>query len=485
LVKVKKIIFLILFSVTFNTWANINKLDPQLGLLVLYPQRLEYKQQQSTLKKSADGFYIDAIITFDGDRKALYDNGVKLICVRDNMAIASVPVNRLETIAALPSVYLIESSQPSYPYLDKSTDMIGAVKVREQLGYTGKGVLVGIIDSGIDWQHEDFINEDGTTRIKYLLDMSRPGTIYGSTLYTENDINNALQGMGNVYERDYSGHGTHVAGIAAGDGSTDAYYGTYAGVAPEASLLIVKATRDENSSEFLTSDQIIALHFIDSLATALQMPYVVNLSFGGHSGAHNGTSSMERLIDNIIGVGKPGKAIVTVAGNDRNEDIHAKAEFGNGTYSKEIKFTIDEYNPSPGKGNDRILFDIWYDGDQKIAVTIITPNGKSIGPVNQGEVMDENTEDGAIYIWNGFYEAKNGYLPGFDQEIGSYEIYIDINDENSLTGPTAGTWTLKFAGLEGNVDAWITNTTNNSMNARFEEEKVDYGKISIPRTARN
>ena len=95
MVKVKKYFFLILFSITVNTWAGINKLDPQLGLLVLYPQRLELMQQQSTLKKSADGFYIDAIITFDGNKKALYDNGVKLICIRDNMAIASIPVNRV------------------------------------------------------------------------------------------------------------------------------------------------------------------------------------------------------------------------------------------------------------------------------------------------------------------------------------------------------------------------------------------------------
>ncbi|MBN2410506.1 S8 family serine peptidase [candidate division KSB1 bacterium] len=485
MIKIKIFIFFILLGTAFNTRANINKLDPQLGLLVLYPQRIEFTQLQSTLKKSVDGYYIDVIITFDRNSEELYNSGVKIKCIHDNIAVASVPVNRLEKIAALPSVYLVESSKPSYPNLDISTNFTGAVKVREQFGYTGKGVLIGIIDSGIDWQHESFINTDGTTRIKYLLDMSMPGPVYGSTLYTENDINNALQGMGYVEERDYSGHGTHVAGIAAGDGSTDVNYGTYAGVAPDAGLVIVKATRDEFSSEFQTADQIIALHFIDSVATALHMPYVVNLSFGGHSGAHNGTSSVERIIDNIVGPGKPGKAVVTVAGNDRQNDVHAQAEFGNGTYSKEISFIINEYYPIPGSGNDRVIFDIWYDGNQKIDVTVITPGGLKIGPVNQGEVLDNNTNEGAVYVWNGFYETKNGYLPGFDQEIGNYEIYIDINDKNSLNTPRSGTWRIKFSGPEGNVDAWITNVLNDAMNARFVEGNVDFGKISVPGTAHN
>ena len=483
--KVHKLIIFLLFSIVLNAWANINKLDPQLGLLVIYPQRLEFTQQQNALQKTADGYVIDVIITFDGNRQELSDNGAKLRCVHENIAIASVPVDRLEVIAASPSVYLVESSQPSYPYLDKSTESIGAVKVREQFGYTGKGVLIGIIDSGIDWQHEDFIREDGTTRIKYLLDMSKPGPIYGSTLYTENDINNSLQGTGIVQAKDYSGHGTHVAGIAAGDGSTNAGYGTYAGVAPDADLLVVKATRDEISSEFQTADQIIALHFIDSVATVLQMPFVVNLSFGGHSGAHNGTSPVERTIDSIVGPGKPGKAVVTVAGNDREREIHAQAVFGNGTSSKEISFRINDYFPTPGSGNDRVLFDIWYDGDQKINVSVFTPGGIKIGPVNQGEVLDKDTEEGAVYVWNGFYEASNSYLPGFDHEIGSYEIYIDINDKNPLNTPQAGTWTLKFSGTEGQVDAWITNVLNESMDARFIEGKVDFGKISVPGTARN
>ncbi|HPG40715.1 MAG TPA: S8 family serine peptidase [bacterium] len=479
------IVLLLLTSAGLYAVEGINKLDPQLGLLVTYPQRLDFLQPDNSLQKTARGAQVRAIVTFQGDVHELQAYGVKIECIYKNLAVVTIPVAGLDKVAGLPQVIRITASRPDYACLDVSAARIGAVKVREQFGYTGKGVLIGIIDSGIDWENEDFIDAAGKTRIKYLLDMSDPGNVYGGTMYTEDDINNALNGNGFVYERDYSGHGTHVAGIAAGDGSADGTFGAYAGVAPEAGLIIIKATRDEMSQEFQTADQIIALKIVDSLATVLNMPCVINMSFGGHSGAHNGTSDVELAIDQVVGPGKSGKAVVTVAGNDGGNNIHARAQFSNGITYKDVTFTINEYMPKPGAGNDRVLFNIWYQSNQKVGITITTPSGKRIGPVMQGEVTEENTDEGTVYVWNGFYEAVGGYLPGYNKEIGNYEIYVDINDANALKPPVAGTWKMKFSGQAGDVDAWITGVTNASMKAAFVEGNVNDGKISIPGTARN
>ncbi len=475
----KKYIILLLILCS-QLWAGIEKLGPQLGLLTLYPQRAEGLQEQG-LKKTASGWQVETIVEFDGDVAELAKLG-HIRCVHKQWAILELSVDRLNDLASLDNVQYVQMSVADKPLLDKSTAYIGAVNAREQLGYTGKGVLIGIIDSGIDWTHQDFIDAEQNTRIKYLLDFSKDGSVYGGTLYTEDDINNALKGAGTVAQRDYSGHGTHVAGIAAGDGSDGAGFGKYCGVAPEADLIIVKATRDQLSSEFLTADQIIALHFIDSLATYLDMPYVVNMSLGGHWGAHNGTSSVERVIDGLVGPGKPGKAVVNVAGNDRDLNIHGQAVFSGSTTSKEITFNISPYSANLGNANDFVGLDIWYDGDQNVSVTVVTPEGRTIGPIRQGDVIEDQTDDGTVYVWNGFYEQQGGYVMGASPIIGSYEIYVEVSDENMTQPPAAGEWKLRFSGTEGNVDAWIANAT---MAVEFGTGAVDNGKISVPGTSKN
>ncbi len=119
----------------------------------------------------------------------------------------------------------------SAPQLDVSAPMIGADQVWNTHCITGQDVIVGVLDSGIDWQHPAFCREDGRTRIRCMLDLSETGNYYGGRLYDETDINTALQTGSGVWESDYSGHGTHVAGIIAGNGRSDANGGVYTGVA--------------------------------------------------------------------------------------------------------------------------------------------------------------------------------------------------------------------------------------------------------------
>ena len=435
------------------------------------------KKKSNVLNKIQNEWLVDVIITFKGDVNEIRNAGTRLTCVNGNIAVGRAPVSRLEEIAALETVVYMEASHADYSRVDKSVPDIGVVQVREQLGYTGKGVIAGIIDSGIDWTHEAFLNNDGTTRIKYILDLSEPGSWYGGTLYTREQIDAALQGSGTVNEKDFSGHGTHVAGIIAGQDEFD----VFDGVATDVELIVVKATRDELSREFQTADQIISLNFIDSVASVLGKPYVTNMSFGGHFGAHDGTTAVERFIDSITGPGLSGKAIITVAGNEGDELIHAQADLGGDEKLVDVTFQVDDYLSLPGSENDLIYFDAWYDGSEKIAVTVIAPSGHSFGTCFQGNVLEKNTDEGSVYVWNGYYDTGNGYQLGINPFNNDREIYIEISDIDGAV-PASGEWTLKFTGQNGMVDIWKVDAT---MPVSFKEGSVDFGNISIPGTARN
>lgn len=166
-------------------------------------------------------------------------------------------------------------------------------------GLTGRGVLVAVIDSGIDYFHPDFRNEDGTTRILYLWDQNR------DTVYTREEINQALSqgasdrslGLASVPSTDTSGHGTAVAAIAAGNGRESR--GVYRGVAFESELLIVKLGTPLTDSFPRTTQLMEALDFVLRRAQELGRPVAVNMSFGNTYGSHDGTSLLETFMDDI------------------------------------------------------------------------------------------------------------------------------------------------------------------------------------------
>jgi subtilisin family serine protease len=465
-----------------DLWAGINKLDPRLEIMAAHPERFAALEKSGKiLRKDAKGYWVETLVTFDGDPSQIKQCGASLRCVWDDLAIVHIFLNLLSDLSDLDCVRYVEANRTVHLSLDVSVPAIAVPQVREDFDLTGKGVIIGIIDSGIDWQHEDFISPDGTTRIKSILDLSEPGDVYGGTVYTEEDINLALNGIGNVSQQDLVGHGTHVAGIAAGDGTNGSGFGTYAGVAPEADLVVVKATHSIDATDFTTSNQIVAMKFIDSVATALGMPYVMNLSFGGHDGAHDGTATAERKIDELIGLGRHGKAIVTVAGNEGDEDIHASGEFKRGVNSITAALVIVPYSPTSVIGDDVVQMVAWYDGDSHTSVSIESPNGLSYGPVAPGSYIERSGSDGEVYLWNGFYEKGDGYLPGANPFNGDKEVFIQIG-EHSVVPPAAGTWKIIFQGSKGRFDVWLAYA---SMATHFLNQVDNSSKVSIPGTAQN
>lgn len=217
---------------------------------------------------------------------------------------------------------------PRHALMDQAARWVGAKDFRAETGFTGKGVVVGIVDTGLDVTHRDLRNADGTSRVRFLLDMSRPPgdrqpeleEEYGCTgdaecaIYSSDDLDEVMNnGITGDEPSDPYGHGTHVTSLAAGNGlSTKA--ARYVGVAPDAVIFGARVSRGGDGA-IQDPDIIVATRFIFEQAERLGMPAVVNLSLGSDFGNHDGTSALEQGLASFVGPEYPGRALVVAAGN--------------------------------------------------------------------------------------------------------------------------------------------------------------------------
>jgi subtilisin family serine protease len=257
-------------------------------------------------------------------------------------------------------------------------------------GVTGRGVIVAILDRGIDWRHPDFRNQDGSTRIQWLLDMSRSGVNPCDpndpppVEYSEEQINAALSGWPPIDTRDAVGHGTVTAGLAAGNGRAFAD-GKYRGMAPRADLIIVKFTSegapDHDDQPYEASFQgcaDIALDWLDQKITESGKPCVALINSGVQWGPIDGTSATSRKIDQVFGLHRPGRVYVSASGDEGGYLTHAGGHFDE-TEPTVVRFI---------KWVDRpVTLPLWYSGHLTAAVSIVLDDGTRVGPVAPGEFV--------------------------------------------------------------------------------------------------
>lgn len=452
-----KFLFIILFClISFACWSNPDhrsKCDPLLRRMI------DYKDDTVVVHCFVETSNIGEL------RK----NGLTIGTVAGNIVTAPIPLHQIKSIASLPGTKRIEAAKICRPMLSESIAAIQADDVwNAALGpaFQGEGVIVGIVDSGIDWSHPDFIDENGQTRILSIWDQTSDagtppdGYEFGSE-YSQAQINDEIDGTpANIVQgKDTWGHGTHVAGIAAGNGRATGNgqsAGIYKGVAPQADLIIVKS----GDTFFLTDLIIDGIGYIFSKAATYNppRPVVINLSVGGsHLGPHDGTSTFERAIDNML-LGQSGRALVVAAGNDGDKVNHfGKAlSLFQGRDTLTVHFSVNGTNPNI---EDFVLFDIWYAGDSDLEVTVISPNNELFGPIGRGRTGNWPSLPGDIQIDN----ASTGVNP-FN---GDNECTIRIAD-NRVGGILnddlqTGTWKLFLGGLlldddpskEERYDGWL------------------------------
>ena len=294
-------------------------------------------------------------------------------------AIITIPENLIDNLTTYEQIEFIE--KPKRLFYEVNTGRMASCINPVQLppfSLFGQGVLVGVIDSGIDYSHPDFRNEDGTTRIEVLWDQTIPGNppegFRIGSLYTRDQINEALQTpmpqrLDIVPSTDLSGHGTHVAGIAAGNGR--ASNGLYRGVASMSDLIIVKLGESIGGSFPRTTQLMEALEFVVRYAISMARPLAVNISFGNNYGSHTGRSLLESFINDISNMGRTN--IVIGTGNEGAQGNHAAGILQMGVVEI-VEFTVSEFEFS-------LNFQIWKNYFDHFDITIIAPNGMRVGPI--------------------------------------------------------------------------------------------------------
>ena len=336
----------------------------------------------------------------------------------------------IRQLAENDEVIYVEASRLVKPMLDISIPLIGASAVQDlEPAVRGAGVIIGAVDTGIDYTHLDFrYDGDGngseeSTRILEIWDQTDGGQ--DGTRYTreeiEQDLSLGLDGtQGIVRQRDLEGHGTHILGIAAGDGTSSRYGLT--GVAPEAWIVAVKTT-------FYSGSILAGVEEVFRIAEEERLPAVVNLSLGGHEGPHDGTSLLEQGIAELID--RPGRSVVVSAGNEGNAGIHWNTSGLEGP---------EQFSAIMASSSTEIC--MWYSGDEEISLTVISPSGTTI-TVPLGKASgNQVTEDGILYVDH----ASSGPSP----LNGDHEVYIRISD--SVPGAI---WDISISDGGCPIDAWI------------------------------
>lgn len=250
----------------------------------------------------------------------------ELVSIGD-FAVGELPVARLLQLSAAHPSWKFDWAPPRHVLLDRIEGWVHAASVREQTQTSGKGVVVGIVDTGVELSHRDLRTDAGKTRVAWLLDVSRsPQHLHdqleaaygcdlepGCAVYAAADLD-ALgsNGIAGDEPTDPFGHGTHVASLAAGNGLSSPTP-RYIGVAPEATYVVARVALDNGTIQ--DSDVLKAVKFVFDRAEALGMPAVVNLSLGSDFGAHDGSSALETGLSSFVGPNFPGRAIVVAAGN--------------------------------------------------------------------------------------------------------------------------------------------------------------------------
>ena len=321
--------FTIFFLASAQAQVATGKLSPHTKtfLLKMNQKDISTTQRKAILTKSAvieNGVqeYISAFIYLkkNAGTESLEQQGVKINSHTGDIITAMIPISSIENVASLPEVKYVQIGTPVNKKMDKARVTSGVDKVQAGTSplsapFFGKGVVIGIIDTGFEYGHPNFYNKEHTEyRVKRVWEQNATtgtpptGFNYGKEYISQDSI------LKKAYDINKS-HGTHVTGIAAGaDHSND---NIYYGIAGEADIVLVSYIGYD-------TDVIDGIKYIYDYATSVGKPCVINLSIGSYNGPHDGTSSFDITADQMQG---KGRLIVGAAGNEGNKYIHISKTF--------------------------------------------------------------------------------------------------------------------------------------------------------------
>jgi len=294
--------------------------------------------------------------------------GVKIGAVAGDIVSARIPLDAVARVAAAEGVVYVDAASPVALMLDKARAAAGipyevpAGDDGAPVVCSGKGVVVGVIDRGFDYNHEAFLDADGVCRVSRVWEQAGSSSTltapegfgYGIELATPEAIANAA---GDVTG---NSHGTHVAGIAAGDSRFRD--GAYVGVAPDAEIVLVSMGETSGDNANLSD----AIAYIFNYARLAGKPCVINMSLGAQTGPHDGTSPFDRLADSLSG---PGCLLVGSAGNHGADQFHVSRTFASDDDAPLATFLQFKSALTPSNAGGTV--EIWGDAGTDFAVELI------------------------------------------------------------------------------------------------------------------
>jgi subtilisin family serine protease len=399
-----------------------------------------------------------------------------------------VPVANVDKLAKLTHLKRVEASRLLHRELDEALPeskvpvprVPGPGEPRPAMAQRGHGVIIGLIDFGIDFRHPSFQNEDGSSRILALWDQGlkpisgeKSPIPYGyGVLYSQEEISDTVrskQPKVPVRHREQGPiHGTHVAGIAAGNGRPAAESDgvvKYVGMAPNADLVVVANTRPEARNPGTlgdSADAFDAIKFILDFAAGLGKPVVINHSHGDNIGPHDGSSLLEVGIDQLIT--GPGRVMVKSAGNEADAAHHAQGDFTDQQSPHRVKVQV-----SPGC--KELILDFWYPGEQHLDLRIVAPDG------------DDHRFPPTVDKQFTFSNGNIAHVFTDENDAGNHDnrIFVVLQDGSGSEVVAGRPWVFELSG-NGSWHGWMQRDSLATFDEKFASP---LSTISIPGTAKS
>lgn len=453
---------------------NSGKIDNQLNLAMDISNSVREKTVDLDTGFNREFQTWELIVRYIGDLQSLADKyNFTYVILMNQYAIITIREDLIRQLAGEVQIIFIEMPKRlNYEVTNSlAVSCINSVQT-SKTNLTGQGVLVAIIDSGIDYYHPDFRNSDGTTRIIEIWDQTiqgnpPPGYATG-TVYTREQIDSAI-GTGNrfralelVPSTDVSGHGTHVAGIACGGGKEGEV--RYRGVAYESDILVVKLGTSESASYPNTAQLMQAINYCIIKAEERNQPIAINISYGNNYGSHTGQSILENFIDEVATVWKTSICIGT--GNEGATRTHTSGTLVQGeNVIVELPVAVSQFT---------FNLQLWKNFSDDFGIRLTDPTGK-VATISSNLIGTQRYDVGAteLYVYYG------NPLPSNQLQ----EIYMEFIPINNFV--TSGIWRIELSPRQisnGRYDFWLPSGSVLGRDTGFLRS-VETTTLTIPSTA--
>lgn len=406
-----------------------------------------------------EGRFIELIVIYEGTAQQFNTDaqniGVKFHDLGYGFGIVAIKVSELNKLDQLTKIQYVELPKVLETTDYQSNNASCVQSAWNTYGLSGEGTIIGFLDTGIDFTHPGFIDNNGQSRIQYIYDLQ------SDKVYSREDINNALKNnepYDIVPVQDLAGHGTHVAGIACAGGKIS--FNNY-GVAYKSDIIMVKITREGDINKALSTQLMRGLKFLIDKGYELNKPLIVNMSLSTNQGGHNGRSLLEKYIEIVSTVEKV--TIVIAAGNEGSAGHHV-----GGAVKPNVRIPINIASEETA-----ISIEFYRTLLNSFSMEIITPTGVSSQEIMLDQRYNERYLGGIKVV-----TYNMGASPV--DRIGQINIRLTTSNVQLIPGE----WTINLKSLNeynGYYDMWLPISEGLNPQTRFLQPDVE-NTLGIPAT---